>query len=187
MCKSISEKLVMATADRSKIGYVVTRYGNVLSSKGSIVPLFLKQAKESEAFTVTDPNMTRFMMLLEDSVMLIDMALGFGSSGSLWIPKLDSFRVEDLANFFSKKFNKPIKIIGIRPGEKIHEVMMNETEDLKKQDFTHAYCVKDTPFSNSATPSFKEYSSKDVVVSYEELESRLNQFLEKETYVKTVR
>jgi len=182
MCKSISEKLVIATAAKSSVAYMVTRYGNVISSRGSIVPLFLKQAKEAEAFTITDPNMTRFMMLLEESVKLIDMALAYGTSGSMWVPKLDSFKVEDLATYFSKKFNKPTKIIGIRPGEKIHEIMMNELEDIKKEDYGFAYCIRESWSRQKASGPFKDYSSKDVVISYEELSRRLDQFLEKETY-----
>lgn len=184
MCKSISERLILSTAEQSKIHYVVTRYGNVISSKGSIIPLFLKQAKEAEAFTVTDPQMTRFMMLLDESVRLIDVALSFGKTGSLWVPKLDSFKVEDLANYFSLKFNKPIKIIGIRPGEKKHEIMMNELEDAKKEDkdlFFEVYNNKVIVDLSNA----KEFSSKDVVISYSELAYRLEQFLLEETYQKT--
>lgn len=185
MCKSISERLVLATAETSSIGYVVTRYGNVVSSKGSIIPLFLKQAKESSCLTVTDPSMTRFMMLLDESVKLIDVAMTYGQSGSLWVPRLDSFKIEDLANYFSKRFNKPVKIVGIRPGEKKHEIMMNELEDMKKRVHGTSYfeIQLNAPVK---VPYGQEFSSKDVVISYEELESRLNQFLEKENYVKNV-
>lgn len=187
MCKSISERMVFAAAkENTKVRYVVTRYGNVISSKGSIVPLFLKQAKEAEAFTVTDGSMTRFMMLLSESVELIDKAMDHGKSGSLWIPKLDSFRVEDLALYFSQKYNKPVKTIGVRPGEKFHEVLMNEVEDAKKQSGYGCFVIEqDAPFTPGHVP--EEFSSKDHVVSYEELKSRLDQFLEKDHYVKNLR
>lgn len=119
MCKSISERMVEPVSNSSKIHYVTTRYGNVLSTTGSIIPLFLRQATDPniKAFTVTNPDMTRFMMLLEESVELIDDALNSGSPG-IWIPKLDSFRVKDLAMYFSEKFGKPFAIIGTRPDRK---------------------------------------------------------------------
>lgn len=188
MCKSISERMIAAAAKNAKLDltYVTTRYGNVLSTTGSIVPLFLKQAHQPEvtAFSVTDPRMTRFMMLLPESVQLIDDALSYGDNGTLWIPKLDSFNVLDLADYFSLKFNKPINIIGIRPGEKIHEVLMSEEEDMRWSEIYGNFVICDSNRLRKVEP--KEYSSRDHVVSREELTSRLDQFLEKGEYVKTV-
>lgn len=187
MCKSISEKMILAQAKSSTVKYVVTRYGNVVSSKGSIVPLFLKQAESSAhpTFTVTDPHMTRFMMLLEESVLLIERAMTHGDSGSLWIPKLDSFNVMDLAQYFSKRYGKSISITGVRPGEKIHEIMINESEDMCKEEFNSDYSII-RPYAVYTPTMIQEFSSKDHVISYEELESRMNQFLEKGTYDKNI-
>lgn len=187
MCKSISERMIAAVAKTSSVFYVTTRYGNVLSTTGSIVPLFLKQAKSPEcvAFTVTDPRMTRFMMLLEESVELIDDALNDGQTGELWIPRLDAFNVMDLADYFSLKYDKPIKIVGIRPGEKIHEVLMSQEEDMRWVERNHTnsrFIISDKNKLRKEEPI--EYSSSDHVISREELTSRLNQFLEKGTYVK---
>lgn len=180
MCKSISERVVLATAKKSKIEYVVTRYGNVVSSKGSIIPLFEKQSQIADAFTVTDPRMTRFMMLLSEAVSLIDLSLNFGNSGELWIPKLNSFKVSDLADFFSKRYNKPTKIIGPRPGEKIHEILINEIESVKMTEKNGQYVISNDVVNNN--PIFEEYSSRDFVLSKEVLEKRLTQFLSEGTY-----
>jgi len=181
MCKSISEKMVLAVGKKhNKCMFVVTRYGNVLSSKGSIIPLFLKQAQESSSFTVTDHRMTRFIMLLEESVALIHQALLFGKSGDIWIPTLDSFSILDLANYFSSKFNKPVTITGIRPGEKIHEVLMSEEERMQSKIIGESIVINS---SNSIDNTFViDYSSKDHLVSYEELTRRLDQFLKTQTY-----
>jgi UDP-glucose 4-epimerase len=185
MCKSISEKMISAVAKNNTVKYVITRYGNVISSKGSIVPLFLKQSKENKSFTVTDPEMTRFMMLLEESVRLIDTAMTHGISGSLWIPKLDSFNVMDLALFFSERYDKPIEIVGVRPGEKIHEILMNESEDAFRKEHFQTFVI------NHGTETRRlgaiEYSSRDHVISREELKSRMEEFLERDSYVKNFR
>jgi UDP-N-acetylglucosamine 4,6-dehydratase/5-epimerase len=186
MCKSISEKMVVAMSKRSNINFVVTRYGNVVSSKGSIIPLFQQQAKDKLCFTVTVPEMTRFMMLLEESVLLIDAAMNSGASGTIWIPKLDSFRVGDMARYFSEKYSKPIDIVGIRPGEKIHEILFSETEDLNTKPTYNGYILIDTNHMPK-NPSPKDYSSRDYAISYEELSSRLDQFLAKGRYVKNFR
>lgn len=186
MCKSISERMVATLSKTSKSRYVTTRYGNVISSKGSLIPLFLKQAQSPDfkEFTVTDPRMTRFMMLLGESVQLINDALTYGSTGELWIPNLDAFNVMDLAEYFSQKYGKPIKFIGARPGEKLHELLMSEEEKLRALPFQGRFVVNDS--HQLRKEEGKEYSSKDCVISREELAKRLDQFLEKGEYVKTV-
>lgn len=176
MCKRISEKLVLSVAKTSKSKYVVTRYGNVLSSKGSIVPLFLKQAKDNNylSFTVTDPNMTRFLMTLEESVDLIDKAIQFGKSGDIWVPKLKSIKIYDLATYFSKKFNKPIQIIGVRPGEKIHEILLSAEELASSLISNDCYIVKGEV---TAAYTDTDYSSKNCTLEYSELKIYMDTFL----------
>lgn len=195
MCKSISERLVDSVRRTSKVKYVTTRYGNVLSTTGSIIPLFLKQAMSPEVlhFTVTDPNMTRFMMQLPESVELIDDAMHDTSPG-IYIPRLDAFRVKDLVVYFSKKYNKPFKIIGARPGEKIHELLFSEEESARLSNVIQArklVIVRPTDFDFNSKgidkEDVKEYSSGDHVISEEELKLRLDSFLEKGYYVKSVR
>ena len=133
MCKAISERVVTSQAQTGIkwIRYLAVRYGNVLESRGSIIPLFKYQGMYGTQLTVTDPNMTRFLMTLDDSVDLIQTALNSGVSGETWLPRLPSMKVGDLANIFAEKYGKPIKIIGLRPGEKQHEDLINESEGVR--------------------------------------------------------
>ncbi len=185
MCKSIAEKL---TFNISKIfkennidtKFIVTRYGNVISSKGSIIPLFIKQAIDpnTKSFTVTHPEMTRFMMTLQESVDLIFYAIKHGESGDLWVPKLPSMNIKDLAEIFSETYGKDIKIIGIRPGEKLHEIMLNDDEDRRSCDHDKKYMViKEDPEHTKAFGNYKEYSSKDYVISKQDLKDKLFDFI----------
>lgn len=133
MCKSISERLVSSQVVQSinETRYLVVRYGNVLESRGSIIPLFKYQAETQEFLTVTDPNMTRFVMTLDQSVDLIMMAFNFGKNGQTWIPDLKSMRIGDLAEIFAERHKKDIKTVGLRPGEKKHEDLINESESCR--------------------------------------------------------
>ena len=176
MCKRISEKLILSVSKTSKSKYVITRYGNVLSSKGSIVPLFQKQALDLNCphFTLTDINMTRFLMTLDESVDLIDKALKQGNSGDIWVPKLKSIKITDLANYFSLKFNKPVHIVGIRPGEKLHESLLSEEETAKAIIKFDCFVVNnDVSCTNYVLP----YSSNDAILSLEDLNNYMDSFL----------
>lgn len=183
MCKSISEKLMMNLShhfDKSETRVIVVRYGNVLCSKGSIIPLLLKQGLEEnkKEFTLTHPDMTRFMMTLNDAARLIDTALLFGSNGDLWVPKLSSMKILDLIEFFSNKFNKPYRIIGIRPGEKIHEVMLSLEEALRiniREDY-FIFNKNNSVYNNLV----KEYSSSDFVLPNNSLKEFMNNYLKNE-------
>lgn len=170
MCKSISEKIVLNASDTFKNSkFFIVRYGNVLNSTGSILPLLLKQALDSqkEKFSLTHEAMTRFMMSLSEAVALINTAMINGQNGDLWVPKLPSMKIIDLIEYFSKKFLKSYEVIGIRPGEKIHESMLT-LEEASRVEFREEYfvCHKDNQILNNLT---KEYSSADYVLSSEEL------------------
>jgi UDP-N-acetylglucosamine 4,6-dehydratase/5-epimerase len=180
MCKSISEKLMFNLAnhfDHADTRVAIVRYGNVLSSKGSIIPLLLKQSSDPEKtkFTLTHVDMTRFMMTLNEAVHLINSTLLCGNNGDLWVPKLPSMKILDLMTFFGKKYNKPIDIVGIRPGEKIHEVMLSLEEALRV-DVRDNYFVfnKENEIKNNI---LKEYSSADYLFSYEALEKYMDNYL----------
>lgn len=180
MCKSISEKLMFNLSHHFEVTntrVVVVRYGNVLSSKGSIIPLLLKQALDDskKQFTLTHPEMTRFMMTLNEAAKLINTTLLYGKNGELWVPKLNSMKIVDLMNYFSKKFNKPVETIGIRPGEKIHEAMLSLEEALRV-DIQNNYFVfnKNNEIKNNLS---KEYSSADFILSPEELDSFMDNYL----------
>lgn len=177
MCKSISEKLVLRAADENRgVKFVVTRYGNVLSSKGSVIPLFEAQARDPNQpfLTVTLEEMTRFMMTLEESVTLINSAILSGRSGDLWVPRLDSMRIGDLAAYFSRRCGKGVRRIGVRPGEKIHEVLLSQEEASIAKTVGDSFVVSR---GSPVTRVVEEYSSKDHVVPPDLLAQRLDAFL----------
>lgn len=175
MCKAISEKLVYRSVlDNLAVKYVIVRYGNVLNSKGSIIPLFQKQSKDSPCLTLTDERMTRFIMTLDESVSLINTAILSGQSGDLWIPALKSMKITDLAKYFSEKSGKEIKTVGIRPGEKIHEVLLNAEEASCAARAESNFIIND---KNPRLYEPAEYSSRDHCVSFQDLKQYLNKFL----------
>jgi FlaA1/EpsC-like NDP-sugar epimerase len=148
MCKAISERIMIEKTQFLKNPkFVTVRYGNVILSRGSIIPLFDSIGKnpEKKEFCVTHKDMTRYFMTLDDSANLIDYAITEGKSGETIIPKeIMSYKIFDIASYFSKKYNKPIKIIGIRPGEKIHETLISFTESLRTKESLNYYVIKPT-------------------------------------------
>lgn len=179
MCKSISEKIMINFSEYLKNSdlyskVLIVRYGNVLSSKGSIIPLLIKQANSDSDFTLTHVDMTRFMMTLKEAVLLIDNSINIGNNGELWVPRLPSMKIIDLINIFCKKFNKSYKIIGLRPGEKIHEIMMSLEEGMKSSNLDNYFVIKDDVTNNLN----KEYSSADCLLSYDDLEKYILTFLQ---------
>jgi UDP-glucose 4-epimerase len=116
-------------------------------------------------------GMTRFFMTLDESVDLIEKAIRDGKSGDLWIPRLRSATIDDLAAIFSRRFGKPVSYIGIRPGEKIHENLVNAAESIRVVRDGLYYIVR-PPMSNMAGDVF-EFTSNDMLISQEELETFL--------------
>ena len=134
MCKALAEKIVTNELPQQHATphmFMCVRYGNVLESRGSIVPLFRHQAEFGEAFTITHSDMTRFLMTLDESVDLIVTAINHGLNGETWVPQLPSMKLQDLAEIFSETYNKPIKTIGVRPGEKLHELLVGNSESCR--------------------------------------------------------
>jgi UDP-glucose 4-epimerase len=175
MCKGISERLVTSQSknDSTGVKFLCTRYGNVLESRGSIIPLFKYQAEYSENLTVTDPDMTRFVMTLDDSVDLILEALKRGESGETWIPKIPAMRIGDLAEIFSSLYKKQIKIIGLRPGEKKHEDLINESESVRTKDVETHYVIG--PAYQAGSNDRFMYTSADDVMTKDQLFVRLKE------------
>ena len=131
MAKGLSEKMMIEKSKfMSKPKFVTVRYGNVLNSRGSIIPSLHIKGKDDgvKEFTLTHPDMTRFIMTLDQAVDLITFAIKKGISGDIIIPTLKSLKILDLFEIFSEKYNKPLKITGIRPGEKMLESLINETQ-----------------------------------------------------------
>lgn len=179
MCKALSERIITSQAHNSVASvqgtkFLCTRYGNVLESRGSIIPLFKHQIENADALTVTNPEMTRFVMTLDESVDLILKALSTGESGDTWIPILPSMKIGDLAEIFSSISGKSINIIGPRPGEKVHEDLVSETESSRtfKQEFSNHYVIKDA-LSEKINQTTFEYTSNDLVMSRDDLYAHL--------------
>ncbi len=144
--KAMAEKLTVAKSRTiSASGPVVcsTRYGNVMASRGSVIPLFINQIKAGKALTVTDPNMTRFLMSLEDSVDLVLHAFEHARQGDLFVQKAPASTVADLAAALQQLFgdNKPVKIIGTRHGEKLYESLISREEMAKAEDMGRYYRI----------------------------------------------
>jgi len=170
MCKAISERLVTSqvVTGNPYVKFLAVRYGNVLESRGSIIPLFKHQSLHGDFITVTDPVMTRYCMTLDNSVDLIQSALQHGTSGETWIPRLPAMRIGDLAEIFSQKYGKPIKIIGLRPGEKQHEDLINESESVRAEERGDKHYVIGPAFK-AGEGSRWTYSSDDNVMNKNKL------------------
>lgn len=137
--KAMMEKVIIAksrTVDPQKTVICCTRYGNVMASRGSVIPLFVDQIKAGKQLTVTDPNMTRFLMSLDEAVDLVLYAFKHAEPGDLFIQKAPASTIKDLAEAISELFNyeKPVRIIGTRHGEKLYETLLTKEEKLKSED-----------------------------------------------------
>ena len=139
MTKAVGEKVVAARAQKAfeRAGTVLcsTRYGNVMCSRGSVIPLFIDQIKNGNPITITDPNMTRFLMNLDEAVNLVAFAFENAEPGDLFIQKADASTIGDLADGVMRVFgNTEKKIIGSRHGEKLYETLMTKEERLRGID-----------------------------------------------------
>jgi len=142
--KAMMEKVFVAksrTSDKTVI--CGTRYGNVMASRGSVIPHFYDQIKSGNDITVTDPNMTRFMMTLDDAVNLVLFAFENGNSGDIFVQKSPSTTIGELASTMKKIYNSPVEIknIGIRHAEKIHETLLSREERLVAEELEHYFRV----------------------------------------------
>ena len=142
LTKSLMEKIALAKSrDSNKTEICITRYGNVLATRGSVIPLFLKQISESKPITITNPNMTRFIMSIEQAIDLVFYAFKNGKSGEIFVQKSPSSTIEVLYKAISKILNcenYPFEIIGTRHGEKLYEVLLSKEEmnnAIDEQDY----------------------------------------------------
>lgn len=142
--KAMMEKVATAAArNLNKTTVCLTRYGNVMASRGSVIPLFIKQIRNNEPITVTDPEMTRFLMSLEDAVELVLFAFENGNSGDLFVNKAPAATIGDLAKALREMLNSEneIKEIGTRHGEKLYETLCTREEMLKAEDMGDFYRI----------------------------------------------
>jgi len=144
--KAMMEKLVVAKsrfADPKRTILCCTRYGNVMASRGSVIPLFIKQIKEGKPLTITDPNMTRFLMSLDDAVDLVLYAYEHGRQGDTFVQKAPASTISDLAQALIELFksDSEIKVIGTRHGEKLYETLLTREEMVHAQDLVGYYRI----------------------------------------------
>lgn len=172
--KAMMEKVFIAksrTVSPNKTLICGTRYGNVMASRGSVIPLFVRQIKSGKPLTVTDPNMTRFLMSIDEAVELVIYAFKNAQSGDIMVQKAPAAKIGDLAQAIKEIFNadNEIKIIGTRHGEKLYETLLTKEEYLVAEDLGGFYRVpadnRDLNYDkyfvegNEKLSTYKEYNS----------------------------
>ena len=184
MTKAIQERiLVQANLDCPKTRFICVRYGNVISSRGSVVPLFLDQIREGGPVTITLKEMTRFLLSLDQAVVTIVAAIRTALPGETYIPQVASARVVDIAEVLIDGRDIPIEYVGIRPGEKVHEILVSEEEchRTSERDGHYVICpilpelrreVSDHPILT------QEYSSQHVTLGREALRELLAPYIQ---------
>lgn len=161
LSKAMMEK-VMVAKSRDVNGQASilcgTRYGNVMASRGSVIPLFVNQIKQGKSITITDPNMTRFMMTLEDAVDLVLYAFKNGNSGDMFVQKAPAATIKTLAQAVKELYesNVEIKLIGTRHGEKLYETLVNREEMVKAEDMGDYYRIP----ADNRDLNYEQYFSK---------------------------
>ena len=166
--KAMAEKLVVAKSrlqSETETVFCLTRYGNVMASRGSVIPLFVSQLKEGKHLTVTDPNMTRFLMSLKDSVDLVLYAYEHGKQGDIFVQKAPSSTLADLAQALKELFNSnsAVRIIGTRHGEKLYESLISREEMAHAQDLDGYYRI---PADNRDLNYAKYFSEGEEKISH---------------------
>ena len=167
--KALMEKVAIASSrNNSETIICLTRYGNVMASRGSVIPLFVSQLKENKSITITDPKMTRFMMSLDEAVELVLFAFKNAKPGDLFVNKAPAASIIDLANAIKNIFksNNKIKIIGTRHGEKLHETLCTREEMLKAEDMGNFYRIPADNRDLNYNKFFDEGKSMDSVENY---------------------
>ena len=168
--KALMEKVAVAASrniNEDNTIVCLTRYGNVMASRGSVIPLFVKQIKEKSPLTITDPNMTRFLMSLEDAVDLVLFAFEHGNQGDLFVNKAPASTIGDLAKAVKSIFNadNEIKIIGTRHGEKLYETLCTREEMQKAEDMGEFYRIpadnRDLNYSRYFSEGVTDTSEKE--------------------------
>ncbi|WP_017413640.1 polysaccharide biosynthesis protein [Clostridium tunisiense] len=189
MSKAVAEKVMISKARMAEEGetiFCATRYGNVMASRGSVIPLFISQLKEGSELTLTDPSMTRFLMSLEESVDLVLHAFQYGEQGDVFVQKSPASTVEQLAIAVKELFNSDVKlkIIGTRHGEKKYETLLSKEEMVKAEDMGKYFRVpadnRDLNYSkyftegNAEIQHLDEYNSDNThQVTMEELKEMM--------------
>jgi UDP-N-acetylglucosamine 4,6-dehydratase/5-epimerase len=175
MSKALGEKVMVAKSRAIPNGgpvFCATRYGNVMASRGSVIPLFVGQIKAGKPMTVTDPEMTRFLMSLEDSVDLVLHAFEHGEQGDLFVQKSPACTLADLAQALKELFDSdvPVKIIGTRHGEKLYETLVSREELARADDRGRYFRIppdaRDLNYDKFFTEGERDVSAQDDYTSH---------------------
>lgn len=160
--KAMMEKIAIALSRNCKTIVCLTRYGNVMASRGSVIPLFIEQIKSGKPLTITDPNMTRFLMSLEEAVELVWYAFENGNSGDLFVHKAPAATIQDLADAIKSIYNfrQENRIIGTRHGEKLYETLCTREEMSKAIDEGGFYRI---PADNREL-NYEQYNNKGKLI-----------------------
>jgi FlaA1/EpsC-like NDP-sugar epimerase len=179
MTKALQERILLeANRDLPNTSFSCVRYGNVIASRGSIIPLFVELVKNNQPLTVTLPEMTRFLLSLDRAVDTVLACLSEGQRGETYIPKVKAAKITDVAKALMGEKDLPITFTGIRPGEKIHEIMVSEEEIYRTIERNNYYVILPVLPEIRSNEKFEvaltsEYSSKDDNISVEELKELL--------------
>ncbi|UEM18114.1 polysaccharide biosynthesis protein [Bradyrhizobium barranii subsp. barranii] len=167
LSKAMMEKVMIAKSrltDSSKTVVCATRYGNVMASRGSVIPLFLEQIRQGRPLTVTDPKMTRFLMSLDESVDLVLYAFAHAGPGDIFVQKAPASTIGDLARAIREVLNSdnPIRVIGTRHGEKLYESLVSREEMVRAEDLGTYYRIpadsRDLNYDKYFTDGIREVS-----------------------------
>ncbi|WP_186423839.1 MULTISPECIES: polysaccharide biosynthesis protein [Lacrimispora] len=194
--KAMMEKVIVSkarTISEDKTTMCCTRYGNVMCSRGSVIPLFIDQIKQMRPLTVTNPDMTRFLMSLDEAVDLVLFAFEHGHTGDLFIKKADASTIGDLAQAIRELFDSKseIKVIGTRHGEKIYETLMTEEEHMKAIDLGEYFRIpmdgRDLNYEKYFTEGDHRISSAQAYTSHNTRILNIEQIKEKLLMIDYVR
>jgi FlaA1/EpsC-like NDP-sugar epimerase len=182
MTKAIQERiLTVANIYAPRTRFICVRYGNVLASRGSVIPLFHEQIKNGGPLTVTTPDMTRFLLSLEQAVDTILEAIEEAKGGEIYVPKIPAARILDISKILIGDRNIEIQITGIRPGEKVHEILVSEEEACRTYERGDYYAIQPMlpelmNLNNSLKPLGHAYSSGDTLMTPEETNQLLKKY-----------
>jgi UDP-glucose 4-epimerase len=200
--KAMMEKVAVAKSRNLNDNETIiccTRYGNVMASRGSVIPLFINQIRQEKDITITDLNMTRFMMSLDDAVDLVMFAFTNAQNGDIFVQKAPAVTIEVLAKTLVNIFNKPnhnIKVIGTRHGEKLYETLLTREEMLHAIDMDNYYKIPSdtrdlnynqyfedgkiiteaTDYHSHNTKRLNENELKDMILNLHEVQPQLKEF-----------
>ena len=173
--KAMMEKVFVAKSRNSKNTIITgTRYGNVMSSRGSVIPHFIKQIKSGKPITVTDPDMTRFMMTLDHAVELVLYAFKNGNSGDIFVQKSPASTIGELASTLKEIYNSDVEIknIGIRHAEKMHETLLSKEEFLAAEDLGDYYRIEADNRDLNYNKYFEEGRNKKINEEYNSINTK---------------